>query len=114
MSAEMIILMLLNATALAFDFTNFFHDTGNAMATSIATGALKPKTGLPGRCSEELLFRAASPAEAVVDGGGGRQGGPFDPEGEQFRLGDRRRDSCCCAGGDREGTQPCGDPPGRV
>ena len=30
-------------TALAFDFTNGFHDTANAMATSIATGALKPK-----------------------------------------------------------------------
>jgi PiT family inorganic phosphate transporter len=30
-------------TALSFDFTNGFHDTGNAMATSIATGALPPK-----------------------------------------------------------------------
>ncbi|MFI6345703.1 anion permease [Streptomyces sp. NPDC050560] len=29
-------------TALAFDFTNGFHDTANAMATSIATGALRP------------------------------------------------------------------------
>ena len=42
----MIILVLLIATALAFDFTNGFHDTGNAMATSIATGALKPKTAV--------------------------------------------------------------------
>ena len=33
-------------TALAFDFTNGFHDTGNAMAPSIATGALKPKTAV--------------------------------------------------------------------
>src|ERR1041385_8872806 len=31
------------ATALAFDFTNGFHDTANAMATSIATGALRPR-----------------------------------------------------------------------
>lgn len=46
MSAELIILVLLIATALAFDFTNGFHDTGNAMATSIATGALKPKTAV--------------------------------------------------------------------
>ena len=30
-------------TALAFDFTNGFHDTGNAMATTIATGALRPR-----------------------------------------------------------------------
>ncbi len=42
----MIILVLLVATALAFDFTNGFHDTGNAMATSIATGALKPKVAV--------------------------------------------------------------------
>jgi PiT family inorganic phosphate transporter len=46
MSAEMVILALLIATALAFDFTNGFHDTGNAMATSIATGALKPKAAV--------------------------------------------------------------------
>lgn len=46
MGTEMIILVLLIATALAFDFTNGFHDTGNAMATSIATGALKPKAAV--------------------------------------------------------------------
>jgi PiT family inorganic phosphate transporter len=33
-------------TALAFDFTNGFHDTANAMATSVATGALKPKVAV--------------------------------------------------------------------
>ncbi|MEU0839578.1 inorganic phosphate transporter [Streptomyces sp. NPDC005962] len=33
-------------TALAFDFTNGFHDTANAMATSIATGALSPRTAV--------------------------------------------------------------------
>jgi PiT family inorganic phosphate transporter len=45
-TTETIILVILIATALAFDFTNGFHDTGNAMATSIATGALKPKTAV--------------------------------------------------------------------
>jgi PiT family inorganic phosphate transporter len=30
-------------TALAFDFTNGFHDSGNAMATSVATGAMRPR-----------------------------------------------------------------------
>lgn len=44
--AELVILLIVIATALAFDFTNGFHDTGNAMATSIATGALKPKTAV--------------------------------------------------------------------
>jgi PiT family inorganic phosphate transporter len=43
---SLIILILVVATALAFDFTNGFHDTGNAMATSIATGALPPKTAV--------------------------------------------------------------------
>ena len=38
-----LILVLVVMTALAFDFTNGFHDTGNAMATSIATGALHPR-----------------------------------------------------------------------
>jgi inorganic phosphate transporter, PiT family len=42
-SAQLIILILVVVVALGFDFTNGFHDTGNAMATSIATGALKPK-----------------------------------------------------------------------
>lgn len=32
--------------ALAFDFTNGFHDTANAMATSIATKALRPKVAV--------------------------------------------------------------------
>jgi inorganic phosphate transporter, PiT family len=42
-SAQLIILILVVVVALGFDFTNGFHDTGNAMATSIATGALKPR-----------------------------------------------------------------------
>ncbi|WBU38383.1 inorganic phosphate transporter [Homoserinibacter sp. YIM 151385] len=37
---------LVIALALFFDFTNGFHDTANAMATPIATGALKPKTAV--------------------------------------------------------------------
>lgn len=37
------VVALVVAIALFFDFTNGFHDTANAMATPIATGALKPK-----------------------------------------------------------------------
>jgi PiT family inorganic phosphate transporter len=40
------LLILVIVTALGFDFTNGFHDTANAMATSIATGALKPKVAV--------------------------------------------------------------------
>ena len=46
MDVALILVALVVITALAFDFTNGFHDTGNAMATSIATGALKPKTAV--------------------------------------------------------------------
>jgi PiT family inorganic phosphate transporter len=41
-----IILVIVVATALAFDFTNGFHDTANAVATSISTRALAPKTAV--------------------------------------------------------------------
>lgn len=44
--ATLVIVGLVIVTALTFDFTNGFHDTANAMATSIATGALKPKTAV--------------------------------------------------------------------
>lgn len=37
------VLVIVVVTALAFDFTNGFHDTGNAMAPTIATRALKAK-----------------------------------------------------------------------
>ncbi|GAB3612215.1 inorganic phosphate transporter [Humibacter ginsengisoli] len=38
-----LIVVLVIALALFFDFTNGFHDTANAMATPIATGAMRPK-----------------------------------------------------------------------
>jgi PiT family inorganic phosphate transporter len=41
-----VIVLVVIITALAFDFTNGFHDTANAMATSIATGALTPKVAV--------------------------------------------------------------------
>ena len=41
-----IALVLVVITALAFDFTNGFHDTANAMAASIATKALRPKAAV--------------------------------------------------------------------
>ena len=55
--ATLVVVGLVIVVALTFDFTNGFHDTANAMATSIATGALKPKTAViaawyvePDRC----------------------------------------------------------------
>jgi PiT family inorganic phosphate transporter len=41
-----VLLVIVVITALSFDFTNGFHDTGNAMATSIATKALSPRVAV--------------------------------------------------------------------
>jgi PiT family inorganic phosphate transporter len=41
-----VILFLVVATALAFDFTNGFHDTANVVATSISTGAANPQVAI--------------------------------------------------------------------
>jgi PiT family inorganic phosphate transporter len=38
-----VLLWIVVATALAFDFTNGFHDTANAVATSISTRAMAPR-----------------------------------------------------------------------
>jgi PiT family inorganic phosphate transporter len=41
-----LVIVLVIALALFFDFTNGFHDTANAMATPIATGALRPRVAV--------------------------------------------------------------------
>ncbi|MFG2907678.1 anion permease [Kitasatospora sp. NPDC048286] len=46
MTGNDVVLALVVVTALGFDFTNGFHDTGNAMATSIVTGALPPRVAV--------------------------------------------------------------------
>jgi len=41
-----VILVIVVCTALAFDFTNGFHDTANVVATSISTGAARPQVAI--------------------------------------------------------------------
>src|SRR5215204_390595 len=41
-----VILWIVVGTALAFDFTNGFHDTANAVATSISTRAMAPRVAV--------------------------------------------------------------------
>lgn len=69
-TTELIILVIVVLTAFAFDFTNGFHDTGNAMATSIATGALKPKTAVALSASLNLVgaFLSVEVARSVGNG----------------------------------------------
>lgn len=55
----LIVLGLVILVALAFDFTNGFHDTSNAVATSISTRALAPRTAV-------LLSAVLNLAGAVI------------------------------------------------
>lgn len=43
MIEALVVVVIVITTALVFDFTNGFHDSANAMATSVATGALTPR-----------------------------------------------------------------------
>ena len=65
-----LILYLVIGTALAFDFTNGFHDTANAMATSIATGAFKPRTAVSVAAVLNLVgaFLSLSVAATIASG----------------------------------------------
>lgn len=46
MDTTLIVLGIVVFLALAFDFINGFHDTANAIATSVSTRALKPRTAI--------------------------------------------------------------------
>ncbi|MEW1778666.1 inorganic phosphate transporter [Streptomyces sp. NPDC086777] len=65
-----LILAIVVVTALAFDFTNGFHDTANAMATTISTGALKPKIAVAMSAALNLLgaFLSVEVANTISKG----------------------------------------------
>ena len=68
--ATLVVMVLVIVTALIFDFTNGFHDTANAMATSIATGALKPKTAVIAAGTLNLIGAFLSTEVAKTISGG--------------------------------------------
>lgn len=74
------VVVLVIVLALFFDFTNGFHDTANAMATPIATGAIKPKTAVTLAALLNLVgaFLSTEVAKTISggiikEGGGGVQ-----------------------------------------
>src|SRR3954468_3897875 len=75
MDTSDVIVALVVVAALTFDFTNGFHDTANAMATTIATGALKPRiaVGVAAILNFAGAFIsitvAATVAKGIVDAG---------------------------------------------
>ncbi|MGB4135178.1 MAG: inorganic phosphate transporter [Microbacterium sp.] len=70
METAALIVLLVIVLALFFDFTNGFHDTANAMATPIATGALKPKTAVLLAASLNLVGAFLSTEVAKTVSGG--------------------------------------------
>lgn len=64
------VLIAVVVVGLGFDFTNGFHDSANAMATSIATGALKPKVAVSISALANLLgaFLSLSVAATIAKG----------------------------------------------
>jgi PiT family inorganic phosphate transporter len=70
-----VILVIVVATALAFDFTNGFHDTANVVATSISTRAMPPRMAVGFAAVLNFvgafisLEVAATVAKDVVEGG---------------------------------------------
>src|SRR5438309_555545 len=70
-----VILVIVVATALAFDFTNGFHDTANVVATSISTRAVPPRLAVLFASAFNFvgafisLEVAATVAKGIVDAG---------------------------------------------
>ncbi|MGO4104535.1 anion permease [Leifsonia sp. YAF41] len=61
-----LIVVLVIVLALVFDFTNGFHDTANAMATPIATGAMRPKVAVTVAAILNLIGAFLSTAVATT------------------------------------------------
>jgi PiT family inorganic phosphate transporter len=63
-------LVVIVAVALAFDFTNGFHDTANAVATSVSTRALTPRVAVLIAALMNFLgaFTSTKVAKTVGDG----------------------------------------------
>ncbi|MEU4892792.1 inorganic phosphate transporter [Streptomyces sp. NPDC044780] len=70
MDSVSFLLVAVILTALAFDFTNGFHDTANSMATSIATGALSPRIAVAVAAVLNLAgaFLSTEVAETISNG----------------------------------------------
>jgi len=65
-----VVLWLVVGTALAFDFTNGFHDTANAVATSISTRAMGPRVAVTMAASLNFVgaFLSLAVAATIASG----------------------------------------------
>ncbi|WP_088314467.1 inorganic phosphate transporter [Kineosporia sp. R_H_3] len=80
MSTLTVLVVLVVVVALAFDYTNGFHDAANAIATSVSTRALTPRVALGMAAVLNLVGAllgqevAKTIGSGIVDPGGGRRG----------------------------------------
>ena len=65
-----LILVIVVVSALAFDYTNGFHDAANAIATSVSTRALAPRTALVMAAVMNLIGAFLGTAVATTVGSG--------------------------------------------
>ncbi len=71
-----LVVVLVIALAVFFDFTNGFHDTANAMATPIATGAMRPRVAVTVAAVLNLVGAFLSTEVAKTISGGIIREGP--------------------------------------
>jgi inorganic phosphate transporter, PiT family len=67
---EIVLLVVVVAVALGFDFTNGFHDTANAVATSISTRAMSPRVAVAIASAANLAGAFVTTAVAKTVGAG--------------------------------------------
>ena len=70
MSTTLFVVTVVVVTALIFDFTNGFHDSSNAMATSVATGAFTPRRAVLVAAILNIVGAALSTEVAKTISGG--------------------------------------------
>jgi PiT family inorganic phosphate transporter len=76
---ELGIIIAVVVVALVFDYTNGFHDAANAIATSVSTGALKPRVALAMAAVMNFVGaflgqKVAETVSEVIDPGDGSHG----------------------------------------
>src|SRR3954470_12725364 len=70
MDAAFLALLVIIVTALAFDYTNGFHDAANAIAVAVSTKALTPRTALALAAGMNLVGALISTKVAATVGSG--------------------------------------------
>ena len=97
-----VIVVIVVATALAFDFTNGFHDTANVVATSISTRAMAPRIAVGYAAILNFvgafisLEVAATVAKDVVDPVSDHPPGDLRRPGRARSPGTSRRGTSAC------------------